>query len=777
MPDILFLSHRVPYPPDKGEKIRAWHVLAHLAQRYRIHLGCLVDDVRDRPHLAHLSGMCASVGGFEVNPTGQLLRALAHLRPGEPLTTGAFFHAGLRRWVCDSQAATRLDAVFVYSSAMAPYAAGVRAPVRILDMVDVDSEKWRSYADRRGWPLRAIWRREAGALLGMERRLARQFDATLFVSEAEARRFAALAPESRDKIGWLENGVDADWFSPDLGFQSPFAPDTINLVFTGTMSYWPNGDAVTWFAREVMPLLTGSGRPMHFHIVGAKPSRGVQQLARMPQVHVTGRVADVRPYLAHADAVVAPLRVARGIQNKVLEAMAMARPVVATPEAFEGLRVVPERDLLVRASGEDIADALRDIIDGRWPGSAPRRGRRCCAIIAGRRDWRYWIRCSPAPQAWRPRRHEIEAHRAGSAGQLGCENRIEDPLERINHPLDRVFALDPAAVFPPETTAQIRLLAEAAKRCGQAVGIVARDDERPVFGRDHQGDIADIGGDDGQPGGHRLNNGIRHLLGIGGHRQQIEGAHHRLGGRDVAGEHDPFRNPLVGSHRGQPVSFGSVPADYQASRQISADPGKRRQQPRDILFRPQRRERPDHALAGALREALGAAWRRMVEAAGVDAVRDVMNVLRRKMPLVDGNRREVQRRDDDLRAPQHDRSRDNPPAFLALGLLGPEAVFEVKMRPAVDQAIDHRPFDRTPIVRHQRRRLGRGETAHDPRQSPDPARSGRQQRDIKARVQQSECLVGAIERDDAVTEPRPEPVRQRGKTRLLAADSKARENV
>ena len=367
MPDLLFLSHRVPYPPDKGEKIRAWHILRHLAQTYRIHLGCLVDDVRDRQHLAHLAEICATVRGFAVNPAGRLLRALAHLRPGEPLTAGAFFHPGLRLWVRDVEAVGRIDAVFVYSSAMAPYAAGLGAPVRILDMVDVDSEKWRSYADHRRWPLSAVCRREAETLLALERRAARQFDATLFVSQAEARRFAMLAPESRN-VGWLENGVDTDWFSPDREFDRPFPPGTRNLVFTGTMGYWPNGDAVAWFADQIMPLLERGGSPVHFHIVGADPSRRVQQLAQMPRVHVTGRVADVRPFLAHADAVVAPLRVARGIQNKVLEAMAMARPVVATPEAFEGLRSVAGRDLLVRTGPEQIAAAVGDIIGGRHPG-------------------------------------------------------------------------------------------------------------------------------------------------------------------------------------------------------------------------------------------------------------------------------------------------------------------------------------------------------------------------------------------------------------------------
>lgn len=365
MPELLFLSHRVPYPPDKGEKIRAWHLLAHLAKRYRVHLGCLVDDARDRPHLAELGRICSRVGGFEVRASVQKARALVGMRPGKPLTADVFFHPELARWVAESIAAAPIDAVVVFSSGMVPYADRCRAPIRVLDMVDVDSEKWREYAGNSRWPLRALYEREADTLLALERRAALQFDATLFVSEAEARRFAALAPECEHKIGWVENGVDLDLYSPAHRFERPFPGGTTNLVFTGTMDYWPNADAVSWFARQVMPLLPEG---IHFHIVGAKPTRAVQRLAATPNVHVTGRVPDVRPYVAHADAVVAPLRVARGVQNKVLEAMAMGRPVVATPQAFEGLRAAPEQELLVRATEAEFARGLTDILAGRYPG-------------------------------------------------------------------------------------------------------------------------------------------------------------------------------------------------------------------------------------------------------------------------------------------------------------------------------------------------------------------------------------------------------------------------
>ena len=368
MADLLFLSHRVPFPPDKGEKIRAWHLISHLAKTYRVHLGCLVDDPRDRAHLAELGRICSRVGGFEVRGAVQKVRALAAMRRGKPLTADVFFHSGLARWVKNSLSATPLDVLIVYSSGMVRYADGCRAAVRILDMQDVDSEKFRDYADNSSWPMSALYRREAETLLALERHAALQFDSTLFVSEAEARRFATLAPEARQSIGWLENGVDLDLYSPAHVFARPFPGGTVNLVFTGTMDYWPNIDAVTWFAQQVMPLLAQHDPEIHFHIVGANPTRAVQRLAAMPRVHVTGRVRDVRPFTAHADAVVAPLRVARGIQNKVLEAMAMGRPVVAAPGAFEGLRAFPEQELLVRATPEEFARGLLDIIAGRYPG-------------------------------------------------------------------------------------------------------------------------------------------------------------------------------------------------------------------------------------------------------------------------------------------------------------------------------------------------------------------------------------------------------------------------
>jgi len=237
---------------------------------------------------------------------------------------------------------------------------------RVVDMVDVDSDKWRQYAAKRTWPLSAAYSREAAALLSFERKVAREFDATLFVSDAEADLFRRLAPESAARVHGVANGVDCEYFDATRGYDNPFPADHLPIVFTGAMDYWPNVDAVVWFAQQVMPLLKAQPR-LRFYIVGSNPSSVVKALAADPAIVVTGRVEDVRPYLAHGAIAVAPLRVARGIQNKVLEAMAMGRPIVASPAALEGIGPEAAKYLVSAESREDFAAAITQILSGKGP--------------------------------------------------------------------------------------------------------------------------------------------------------------------------------------------------------------------------------------------------------------------------------------------------------------------------------------------------------------------------------------------------------------------------
>ena len=362
--NLIFICHRIPWPPNKGEKIRSWNVIQHLRRDFEVHLGCVVDDPADMAHVDRLREVCASVGAFPINRSRQKIRALLNARPGKPLMPDFYHSPALRRWVDETMARTPMDIVYIYTVAMAPYALHLNRPGLILDAVDIDSEKWTEYAATSRLPMRAVWAREGRTLLAYERFAASRCDTIVFVSEPEARRFMELAPEVAAKTDWVENGVDLARFSPALEFASPFTGG-VPFVFTGNMDYWPNADAVIWFANEVMPRLRAVVPAAEFWIVGANPAPAVQALALLPGVQVTGRVADTRPYVAHATACVCPLRIARGIQNKVLEGMAMGRPVIASPAAFEGVRAAPGRDLLVADDVEGFLAAISSVLAGQ----------------------------------------------------------------------------------------------------------------------------------------------------------------------------------------------------------------------------------------------------------------------------------------------------------------------------------------------------------------------------------------------------------------------------
>jgi len=385
MQDLLFLSHRLPYPPDKGDKIRSWNMFRHLASRYRVHLGCFIDDPYDRRYEGTLRAMCGQCWIGWLDRKAARLRSLGGLARGEALTLGYYHDRDLARWVRDRIVGDGIVRVFTYSSSMTQYvladwATGVR---RVFDFVDVDSDKWRQYADRKAWPQSWIYRREARTLLAFERLAAAASDATLFVSDAEAELFRRLAPEVSSRVARIRNGVDFEFFNPDQAYKSPIPATVQALVFTGAMDYWANIDAVVWFAREVLPAIRQRRPEAEFWIVGANPAAEVRTLSALPGVQVTGRVPDVRPYLAHAAAIVAPLRLARGVQNKVLEAMAMAKVVVATPQAAEGIDAVAGRDLLVAQD----ASGLAALADEALGGAHDRVGRRARGLVVSHYGW------------------------------------------------------------------------------------------------------------------------------------------------------------------------------------------------------------------------------------------------------------------------------------------------------------------------------------------------------------------------------------------------------
>ncbi|WP_197513345.1 TIGR03087 family PEP-CTERM/XrtA system glycosyltransferase [Acidihalobacter aeolianus] len=339
MREILFLAHRIPYPPDKGDKIRSYNILKGLAQQYRVHLGAFIDDPDDMKHGDHLRSLCASVYLPRLLPLVGQIRGLPSTVAGAPLSVARYRHTRFSNWVTTTMNTHPINAVYAFSAAIGTYAL-LPAPYpmrRIMDFVDVDSEKWRQYATSSRFPMNMIYRREYKTLAHVERQLAEAFDTSIFVTEEEAALFRNANPNLSQRVCAIGNGIDLNYFDASVPQPNPYPDEDPRIVFTGAMDYQANIDGVVWFCQNVWPLIRAVVSRAQFYIVGQRPSPAVKRLELIPGVVVTGRVPDVRPYLAHANVVCAPLRVGRGIQNKVLEALAMGRPVVGTGSAWEGL--------------------------------------------------------------------------------------------------------------------------------------------------------------------------------------------------------------------------------------------------------------------------------------------------------------------------------------------------------------------------------------------------------------------------------------------------------
>ncbi|MCX8101185.1 MAG: TIGR03087 family PEP-CTERM/XrtA system glycosyltransferase [Geminicoccaceae bacterium] len=385
MAEILFLAHRLPWPPDKGDKIRSFHLLRHLANRHRVRLGAFVDDPADRDGARNLSGLCAELFLRPLGRPRLIRRALSGLVAGEPLSVAAYADPAMHGWV--RERLRSCDLALAFSGQSARFLLDPPSPLPwLLDLVDCDSEKWRALAASGRGPRRRLYAREADRLLVFERRAVAAASKTFLVTRAEADLLVERAPETGDRVAVLENGVDADFFAPERAGPDPWGePGPPRLVFTGVMDYAPNVEAVRWLASEVLPRLRRTIGRVRFAIVGAQPNRSVQRLADPPDLLVTGRVPDVRPWLGHADLAVAPLQIARGVQNKVLEAMAMAKPVVASSAAATGLHAQPGRDFLVADGALEATEAITALL--REPARARAIGAAGRLYVRRRHDW------------------------------------------------------------------------------------------------------------------------------------------------------------------------------------------------------------------------------------------------------------------------------------------------------------------------------------------------------------------------------------------------------
>ena len=386
MAEILFLVHRAPWPPDRGDRIRSWHMFEALAKLAPVHVAALADNAEDAETArAKMAPLCESLV-INVRKASRPVALAQAVLCGEPVSNRLFRNAAMARHVDDLVRRGGVTHIVAFSGQMAQYLpARFDGPV-LMDFVDVDSAKFATYAEQdKRQPLNWVHAREAVKLGAFEAAVARKVDASLFVSEAEAALFRVQSGLGADKVRAIENGIDTERFDPASQLDAVGTGAGPLAVFTGQMDYRPNIDAVRWFAADTLPLIRTRHPEVRFAIVGRAPTDEVRALERLPGVTVTGEVPDVRPWLAAADAVVAPLLLARGVQNKLLEAMAMARPVVASAAAATGIDATPGEHMLVADGAAAMADAVCRIFDDRM--AAAKMGQAARARMIARYGW------------------------------------------------------------------------------------------------------------------------------------------------------------------------------------------------------------------------------------------------------------------------------------------------------------------------------------------------------------------------------------------------------
>ena len=353
---ILYVCHRFPYPPKRGGKIRPFNMIRHLSRSHEVTVCSLSRSETESAEAQGIAPFCAEFHLAQVNDRVQMLRMIASLPT--PITASAsYFHsARLARTINRLLAESRFDLIFVHCSSAAHYVRNVRGVPKILDFGDMDSQKWLEYAQYKPFPLSAGYRWEGMRLHAEERQLARRFDFCTATTRAEWETLKELAVDTPND--WFPNGVDSEFFAPAVA-----AYDADTIVFVGRMDYYPNQQSMFDFCANVLPRLRAQRPTVKLQIVGAAPSPAVWRLGELPGVTVTGSVADVRPYVTRAALTVAPLRIARGTQNKILEAMAMGVPVVCSHVAARGVDAVSGTHLLATGTPEETCAAILGILE------------------------------------------------------------------------------------------------------------------------------------------------------------------------------------------------------------------------------------------------------------------------------------------------------------------------------------------------------------------------------------------------------------------------------
>ncbi len=385
-PPFLYLAHRLPYPPDKGDRIRSFHILRWLSRRASVHLACLADEPWDVESVRMLEKICERVEVFPLNKLLANSRMAISLASGGTASVAAFYSTGLKRTIGRWAREARYAGAMVSSSALAHYlrVRELEGTRRFIDLVDVDSQKWLDYSRHYLGPKRWLYRAEGKRLRRLECEVAEWASGVILVSEAESQLYRGF-----NDVGHLHtipNGVDLERFQPERGTSWQES----GCVFIGALDYYPNVHAACWFCETVWPRILARNPDASFTIVGRRPSPAVRRLSKIQGVNVVGQVADVRPFMAAASVVVVPLQLARGVQNKVLEALAMGKATVASPEALAGLQANGPQPVVRADSPGEWTEAILGLLDSQ--SECRRLGAEARRFVEMHHSWEHCLR-------------------------------------------------------------------------------------------------------------------------------------------------------------------------------------------------------------------------------------------------------------------------------------------------------------------------------------------------------------------------------------------------
>ncbi|MEK7274415.1 MAG: TIGR03087 family PEP-CTERM/XrtA system glycosyltransferase [Candidatus Desantisbacteria bacterium] len=355
---ILFISQRLPYPPIRGDKIRGFNLVRGLSEQHDVSVVSFIRTTKEMADVEALKQYCTSVDVCMLGEWKSKLNACLGVFTTKPLTLSWYYSKQLWDIVQKKIRDEKFDLLFVMCSSMAQYVFDNDNP-KIIDLVDVDSEKWIQYANRTSFPYSWVYSLEAKRLRRYEKDINKIFNNCLVVTEEEKKIFSSFSLYP-DKITAISIGIDEEYFKPLL---EEYTSNTI--VFTGAMDYFPNIDAMIFFCKEILPLVKEKLPDVILYIVGSSPTQEVQRLANNKDIIVTGYVDDTRPYIGKSAVCVVPLRVAQGIQNKILEAMSMGIPVVTTSFGNKGVGAEEDKEIVVADDKNKFAEKVVEILQNR----------------------------------------------------------------------------------------------------------------------------------------------------------------------------------------------------------------------------------------------------------------------------------------------------------------------------------------------------------------------------------------------------------------------------